>query len=222
MTGRSYKIDGVQYPSVTTIIGATLPNPGITAWKLKVGEEEAKRISREATDWGTGIHSLVEQVGYRNTAVLAAEEAAIIAPYARWVDDNVSVFLGVEKLLVSRQYGYAGTTDAIVILDGDRYPSILDFKTSKTALGQDEWRLQLAAYAIAAEEHLGLICRRRVIVRMPRAEPGKLYVHELDEETLEEDKRVFLCLLEIFKWTHKKDPVKNSLGRITLNGRTAR
>lgn len=222
MTGRSYKIDGVHLPSVTTIISQTLPNPGIAAWKARVGDAEAKRVSEEATIWGTEIHALAEHVGRRNAIALTAEEAALIAPYELWVDENVSVFLGVEKLLVSRQHGYAGTTDAIVILDGDRYPAILDFKTSKTALGQDEWRLQLAAYAIAAQEHLGLVCRRRIIVRLSRSEPEKLHVHELPEDELENDKEVFLSLLRVFNWTKKSEPVSNSIGRIQLNGRSAR
>jgi hypothetical protein len=220
MTGRSYNVDGIRLPSVTTIIERALPNPGIVAWKLRVGEDEARRISREATDHGTGIHALVERVGRRQEHLLTADEATLIAPYARWVDEHVSMFLGVEQLLISRQHGYAGTTDAIAILNGDRYPAIVDFKTSKTALGMAEWRLQTAAYCIAAEEHLGLICRRRVIVRLSRTEPHKLHVHELPEDELATDKQVFLALLHVFSWMREREPVPNSIGRITLRRRT--
>lgn len=222
MTWRGYTIDGVRLPSVTTIISQTLPNPGIAAWKARVGEEEARRISKEATDWGTGIHALVEHVGRRNFAALNAEEAALIAPYMQWADEHVSIFLGVEKLLVSRHHGYAGTTDAIAIVNGDRYPAILDFKTSATALGITEWRLQTAAYVIAAEEHLGLICRRRIIVRLARKEPDTLHVHELPEDALTEDKECFLSLLRVWKWQQAAEAVeapKNSLGRIRFGGR---
>lgn len=224
MTWRGYTIDGVRLPSVTTIIGQTLSNPGIAAWKARVGEEEARRVSKEATDWGTGIHALVEQVGRRNVAALNAEEAALIAPYTRWVDEHVSLFLGVEKMLVSRRHGYAGTTDAIAIVNGDRYPAIVDFKTSKTALGAAEWRLQTAAYCIAAEEHLGLICRRRIIVRLSRQEPDKLYLHELPEDKLETDKACFLALLQVWRWQQDSEPVRepstNSIGRIKFGSRS--
>jgi len=223
MTWRGYTIDGERLPSVTTIISQTLPNPGITAWKLRVGEEEAQRVSKEATDWGTGIHALVEAVNRGKAADLFDEESALVAPYTRWHDEHVEMILGAEKMLVSRTHGYAGTTDAIAIMRGDRYPSILDFKTSKTALGQDEWRLQLAAYVIAAEEHLGLICRRRIIVRLSRIEPETLHVHELPEDALNDDVECFLSLLRIWKWrqlTEKnhKAPV-NSLGRLKFGGK---
>ena len=223
MTWRGYTIDGVRYPSVTTIISQTLPNPGITAWKLRVGEEEARRVSKEATDWGTGIHALVEAINRGQHANLTPDQAALVAPYAEWHERSVDLMIGAEKLLVSRQHGYAGTTDAIAVMAGDRYPAILDFKTSKTALGVEEWRLQLAAYAIAAEEHLGLVCRRRIIVRLSRLEPDTLHVHELPEDELENDRACFLALLHVFRWKQAigeiHAPVSNSIGRIKFNGK---
>jgi hypothetical protein len=224
MTWRGYVIDGQKFPSVTTIIGQTLPNPGITAWKLRVGEEEARRVSKEATDWGTGIHALVEAVNRGKLAELSDDEVSLVLPYTRWKNENVDLVLGTEKMLVSRVHGYAGTTDAIAIMQGDRYPAILDFKSSKTALGQDEWRLQLAAYVIAAEEHLGLLCRRRIIVRLSRVEPETLHVHELPEDALKDDIECFLSLLRIWKWqkaTEKEhQPSANSLGRIRFGSRS--
>ncbi len=224
MTGRGYTIDGVRLPSVTTIIGQTLPNPGITAWKLKVGEVEARRISKEATDWGTGIHVLIEAVNRGKQDMLTPSERALVAPYEAWRNEQVDLILGAEKLLVSHRHGYAGTTDAIVVMRGDRYPAIVDFKSSKTALGAEEWRLQLAAYAIAAEEHLGLICRRRIIVRLSRQEPDTLHVHELPEDELEHDRACFLALLQVFKWKQRtgeiRTPVSNSIGRIRFGGRS--
>lgn len=223
MTWRGYTIDGVRYPSVTTIISQTLPNPGIEAWKRKVGDAEAARISKEATDWGTGIHALVEAVNRGMRASLTPEEAAIVAPYADWYDANVELMIGAEKMLASRRYGYAGTTDAIAVMVGDRYPAILDFKTSKTALGAEEWRLQLAAYVIAAEEHLGLVCRRRIIVRLSRLEPDTLHVHELPEDELANDRACFLALLQVWRWKQEAgeihQPKSNSIGRIRFGGR---
>lgn len=224
MSWRGYTVDGVRLPSVTTIISQMLPNPGIVAWKLRVGEEEAQRVSKEATDWGTGIHALVEAVNRGKLADLSDDQAALVAPYTRWHDENVELILGAEKMLVSRVHGYAGTTDAIAVMRGDRYPAILDFKSSKTALGQDEWRLQLAAYVIAAQEHLGLICRRRIIVRLSRIEPETLHVHELPEDALQDDIECFLSLLRVWKWQKAseeshQEPKANSLGRLRFGTR---
>src|SRR4051812_32713682 len=108
MTWRGYMVDGQRLPSVTTIISQTLPNPGITAWKLRVGEEEAQRVSKEATDWGTGIHALVEAVNRGKAADLSDEEASLVAPYTTWHDEQIELILGTEKMLVSRVHGYAG------------------------------------------------------------------------------------------------------------------
>lgn len=215
---RGYVVDGVKLPSVTTIIGQTLSNPGIDAWKLRVGAEEAARVSREATDHGTGVHALVEAVNRGQHAALDADQAALVAPYARWHAEHVDTILGAETLLISRTHGYAGTTDAIAVLRGDRYPTIVDFKTSKTALAVAEWRLQTAAYAIAAEEDRGLLCRRRIIVRLSRTEPDTLHVHELPEDKLDDDRACFLALLHVWKWRRMTGeiaaPVSSSLGRL--------
>jgi hypothetical protein len=221
MTGRSYKIDGEQYPSVTTILTA-LANDGITAWKLRVGLAEASRISKDATDYGTDLHALVEIVNRDNRHALGPGVQEIVQAYIDWFDEHVERVIGAEKLLVSRRYGYAGTTDVIVVMRGDTDATIVDLKSSKTALGQHEWALQTAAYALAAEED-GLDVRRRIIVRMPRAEPGALYIHEFDPEELLTDQRAFLAVLRVFKWQQAQKtmhaPKSNSLGRITFNRR---
>ena len=58
--GRRYKVpSGKLYPSVTTVTGH-LSNASLDAWKKRVGEEEAARISKRATDRGTRIHTLCE------------------------------------------------------------------------------------------------------------------------------------------------------------------
>ena len=59
-TGRVYDIPPGLYPSVTTILSATANNPGIAAWKIRVGEEEANRIKNEAASRGTIVHQYLE------------------------------------------------------------------------------------------------------------------------------------------------------------------
>ena len=58
--GRYYETpSGAKYPSVTSI--TKLHNQeSIQAWKERVGEEEAGRISRRALARGNKIHSLAE------------------------------------------------------------------------------------------------------------------------------------------------------------------
>ena len=220
MTGRHYTVDGQRLPSVTTILTA-LANEGVTAWKLRVGLAEASRISKDATDYGTSLHALVETVNRGKRTSLSFEQRVIVQPYVDWLDTHVEHVIGVEKLLVSRRYGFAGTTDVVVVMKGDTDATIVDLKSSKTDLGQHEWALQTAAYALATAED-GIDAQRRIIVRMPRAEPGALYIHEFDPDELVIDQRAFLAVLRVFKWQQAQKlihtPSSKSIGRINFLG----
>ena len=56
--GRVYNTpSGNKYPSVTSVVGL-LNQDEIKAWRARVGEEEANRISARASKRGTQIHSL--------------------------------------------------------------------------------------------------------------------------------------------------------------------
>lgn len=217
MTGRHYTIDGERFPSVTTVLGI-LEKSGLARWRGHVGNDEADRVSREATDYGTAVHQLVERINRGNRGPFGEPDDGVVAPYLAWFDEHVSAVLGAERLCVSRRFGYAGTADGVVILYGDRDATIIDLKTSKTDLAQHEWALQLAAYSLALEEE-GVSCRRRIILRLPKHAPGTLHVLEIPEQDLERDQRAFLNVLKIWRWHAEKEPVKATAGmRIRMRG----
>ena len=219
MTGRHYKIDGERYPSVTTIL-SMWDKGGLAQWRGHVGNAEADRISKEATDYGTAIHQLFEMINRGNRGPFGEPDDTVVAPYIAWFDEHVEKVIGAEKLLVSRTHKYAGTADGVVILKGDTTATVIDLKTSKTELSQREWELQLGAYALALEEE-GIECWRRIILRMPKTEPGKLYPLELDPEDLVLDQRAFLSLLRVWRWHERKGPAKKARGmRINFRGKT--
>ena len=59
--GRRYETpSGALYPSVTTILSHK-SKPFIQAWRKRIGEKEADKISSRAARRGTKIHHLVEQ-----------------------------------------------------------------------------------------------------------------------------------------------------------------
>ena len=205
MTGRHYKIDGERYPSVTTVL-SVLEKSGLAKWRGNVGNKEADRISEEARTYGTAIHALIERVNLGDRGPFGTDEDVFVKPYIDWYDANVTCILGAERLIVSRKLRFAGTADAVAMLNGDAEAAILDLKTSKTDLARREWELQLAAYALGLEEE-GIACRRRIILRMPKATPGVLHVHELSADELERDQKAFLNVLKIFNWHHEKGPV---------------
>lgn len=210
MTGRHYKIDGERYPSVTTVL-SILEKSGLAQWRGKVGNAEADRISREATDHGTAIHALVEQINRGNRGPFGEPADSIVKPYIDWYDEHVRCVIAAERLCVSRRFKYAGTADGVVILKGDTDATVIDLKTSKTDLSQHEWALQLAAYSLALEED-DIDAPRRIILRIPKAELGMLYSLELPQDDLERDQRAFLNVLKIFNWFQDAGPVRPPLG----------
>lgn len=52
--------DGNKYPSITTVL-SILSEEAIQAWRARVGEEEANRISRQASSRGTTVHNIIEK-----------------------------------------------------------------------------------------------------------------------------------------------------------------
>ena len=51
--------NGDRYPSITTVLGYKI-KPAIKAWRKKVGEQEANKISRQSSVRGTKIHGVCE------------------------------------------------------------------------------------------------------------------------------------------------------------------
>jgi genome maintenance exonuclease 1 len=143
---------GNKYPSVTTVLSAHNKD-AIIAWRKRVGNEEANRISVAATRRGTKIHSIIE-------SYLKNEDRPIennldlnrfisLEPYLENID-NIHV---QERALYSDHLRLAGTVDCIAEYDGRL--SVIDFKTASKAK-KKEWIhsyfMQCAAYAIMYEE----------------------------------------------------------------------
>ena len=143
---------GNKYPSVTTVLSAHNKD-AIVAWRKRVGNEEANRISAAATRRGTKIHSIIE-------SYLKNEDRPIennldlnrfisLEPYLENID-NIHV---QERPLYSDHLRLAGTVDCIAEYDGRL--SVIDFKTASKAK-KKEWIhsyfMQCAAYAIMYEE----------------------------------------------------------------------
>ena len=154
---RYYTIDGVNMPSVTSILGS-IPErkQKIEAWRNAVGEKMANYISVSATNRGKSTHKLIENhlnneddknVGV--TAVTALGLFRIIKPYLARVD-NIHC---LEEYLYSKELGVAGQVDCIAEYKGKL--SVVDFKTSTKRRDADYNYgnfLQCSAYAKMFEE----------------------------------------------------------------------
>ncbi len=176
--GRWYVWQKKRFWSVTTLIGAGLPKPVLVNWAKKVTAEYAvEHIDalnalvaddpKAAIDWLKGAaYRQRDAAADLGSLVHDACEAHVLGrPYPTWTDEQapfMESFLGflrdfapdfeaVEAPCFSDKHRYAGTMDAIAVIDGVRY--LLDWKTGKGVY--PEVGLQLAAYRFS-EMFIGL------------------------------------------------------------------
>jgi len=162
---RYYKLpDGTKLPSVTTVLGA-MKKDAIMAWRKRVGEAEANRISKKATGRGTNVHSLCEK--YLNNESLgemmpdAQEMFLSLKPLLNRIN-NIHY---QEQALWSTQLEMAGRVDCIGEFDGQL--SVIDFKTSKRVKSKvqiEDYFWQTSAYALMYEELIGQPINNLVII----------------------------------------------------------
>ena len=182
--GRKYVgDDNVPVPSVTTVLDKTSDKTALIAWRKRVGEAEANRVSKESAGLGTKVHDalekhiLGEQVTFGNNmvSVMAKDmsELMIKEGFA-----NVDEVWGTEIGLIAKGL-YAGTTDCIGVHNGE--DAIIDFKTSKK-IKKEEWiedyYLQCCAYALAHNEMYNTNIKKGVILMVSRDIKFKEYIIE--------------------------------------------
>ena len=162
--GRYYETpSGAKYPSVTSV--TRLHNQeSIQAWKEKVGEEEANKISRRALARGNTIHSLAEKYllneGDKSDDFTRSDFGQMI-PYL----DKINNIHCLETQLYSDHLQTAVTVDCIGEYDGKL--TVIDFKTS-AKLKKREWVkdyfMQCSAYAVMYEERTGTPIERLLLI----------------------------------------------------------
>lgn len=193
-----YEINGQKYPRVSTILGV-ISKPGLVDWKMRVGIEEANRISREAADLGTAIHAACEAAskGGRLSDCPATYRPFVTA-YCAWLATHADEVIATEYVVHHGRHRYAGTVDGIVQLrDGRR--ALLDLKTGRSL--DATYRLQTAAYMDALTE-MGEPIDVRMVLHLPSSENGRLYVMEYDED--EKDLRCWRACLRLWRWTSRR------------------
>ena len=183
--GNAYRLDGQPLPRVSDIL-AVINKPGLNAWRARVGNEEADRISQAAAGLGTRIHAaceslarelLVDGVGLRADAI-AEELQPYLDVYERFLAEQVVEVLSVEQRVYHEAHRYAGTIDLLARLRDGRV-CVLDIKTGKTVDGTTH-PLQLAAYATALES-MGQPVDGRYVLHLPANKPGTLVRYDFSD-----------------------------------------
>jgi len=181
-TGRTYRTpDGKQYPSITTVL-SLLSREAIQAWRARVGEEEANKISRQASGRGTAVHDLLERYVDNDPEFDKGIMPNIMQSFydvRKQLDERLSLVYAQEAPLYSEHLGVAGRVDCVGVWDGKN--SIIDYKTSRK-VKKKEWIssyfMQCAAYAIMWEERTGTpITQLVVLIAVDDNEPQVFIEH---------------------------------------------
>lgn len=163
--GRLYRTPGGSFPSVTTVL-SILNEEAIAAWRKRVGEEEANKISHKASSRGTSVHSIIEDyLNGKDTSEYLPHIRQSLSNVEPILDKSIGRIFGIEVPLYSEYLGLAGRCDCVAEFDG--VPTILDWKTSRYPKKKERisnYFCQMAAYAIMFEERSGMPITNLVVV----------------------------------------------------------
>ncbi len=157
-------------------------------WRKKIGEEEADKITRQATSRGTDMHTLVENYLYNRDLPEVQPLSDFLFKISKSTLNRINNIHALEGSLYSKQLGIAGTVDCIAEFDGEL--SIIDFKTSKKPKPREwieHYFVQCMAYGCMLYELTGIPVKKLVIIMA--CENGECVVYE------ERDKTKYIKLL---------------------------
>tara|TARA_B100000287_G_scaffold152800_1_gene144409 strand:- start:978 stop:1658 length:681 start_codon:yes stop_codon:yes gene_type:complete len=192
-------IDGVRYYDVPDVDGFTklVSITSITswinreifrAWRAKVGNQEADKITKAATSRGTDMHTLAENYLLNKDLPTVQPLSDLLFKQAKPKLNLIDNIHAIEKPLYSLKLGVAGTVDCIAEYEGEL--AIIDFKSSKKPKPRnwiDHYFVQCAAYACMLYEMKDIPVKKFVIIMS--CENGEVVVYE------EYDKGKYIKLL---------------------------
>lgn len=160
-----FTADGTKVPSVTTIIGRFKESGGLLQWAFQQGVAGKSHLYEEAqiaAETGSVAHKMVEmhRAGDDLTEIedyarkcLSAQQfinaMSAFTAYLTWAANFEVNIIEQEMQLVSEQYRYGGTPDAVGIIGNQLV--LLDWKTSNAVYS--DYLIQLAAYGKLWEEN---------------------------------------------------------------------
>lgn len=185
-SGRVYSTPDGKYPSITTVL-SILSEEGIRAWRARVGEEEANRISSRAATRGTNVHAIIEKYLNNEKDYADGYLPNIIENFKdiqSLLDDKIGKIYAQEVPLYSNHLRVAGRVDCVAEYNGAM--SIIDFKTSRK-LKKKEWIegyfCQASAYAIMFEERTGIPITQLVVLIAVDNELPQVFIEHRDNWT---------------------------------------
>ena len=175
---RFYDIDGVNYPSVTSVLSMR-KSEGLKKWRKSIGEDVANWEMRRCANRGKSLHTLVEQYMKNETPsirdVLPLGLFKLMKPYL----DQINNIRLVEEIMYSKNLTLAGQVDCVAEYNGKL--SVIDFKTANKER-IEEWVenyfLQCTAYSIMYNETFNEPIEQIVILMAAEDGSMKAFVKE--------------------------------------------
>jgi hypothetical protein len=195
---------GKRLKSVTTIINGCLGfNKGaLIGWNLKLVDQglNPRAELKKAGRIGTLAHIMIEEfikggsvcLDEYNPSEISQAKNSYYGFYEWFVDNNVT-FHETELKLVSEEYQFGGTFDAICEVNGKLV--ICDWKTSTGVY--DEFLIQLGAYRQLIQENLDHKIKGAILLRLDKEEKGVYEEHHYKIKDLNWGWKMFKLLLKI-------------------------
>lgn len=164
---RYFTPDGSAYPSITTVL-SILSKQAIIEWRKRVGEEEANRISRQASGRGTAVHKICEDYIDNKEDWKGKHQPSNLFMFNTLkpvLDKKINNIWFQEVYLYSDKLKTAGQVDCIAEFEGEL--SVIDFKTSRRVKSEDNiqnYFMQISFYAAAFYEMTGIPIKQGVIL----------------------------------------------------------
>lgn len=174
---RFYEVKGIYLPAVTWILNSYPKGIGFYKWLASEGWNEAQAIKDTAGDRGSKVHNAIQDLlkgrqvkkedrywSELNSAfeLLTIEEWKALLTFQKFWEDKKPKLIATERVCYSDKFKYAGTIDAIIILDGQ--VTIADWKTSSKIY--PTYPMQVAAYLNAESETGEFKAKQTAIVRL--------------------------------------------------------
>lgn len=177
--------DETKYTSITSVLSCR-NSLFLDEWKQRVGEEEAAKVSRIASQTGTQIHKAAENYLNNVNPFTTDDDVKFFAPTIvprfkkfKKLLDRINFVHAQEAMMVSKKLGLGGTVDCIAEFDG--VLSIIDFKTSKRLkdrLDIKNYFAQETAYAIMFYETTGIKINNLVTLISVDGEEDQVFIEK--------------------------------------------
>jgi hypothetical protein len=195
-SGRTYKTpSGNIYPSITTVL-SSYNKKALFEWRQRVGEEEANRVSRKASNRGTKLHNTVEKYLLNEMSPLQMhtimpDTKELFLKLKPLLDSNVNNIYGIEQPLFSDKLRLAGRCDCIGEWNGK--VSIIDWKTANYTKEKGQianYFMQATAYAEMFGERTGIEINQIVIAIAVENESPQVFIEDKKDYLAELNKYV--------------------------------